>query len=210
MSGRLVLLPHKAWNVWNQDNREKVLRDERLDREQKVATAKDEQGKRRKLNYDNLRKDTNTKSIEDEEAEQSYRFHNADFARELEKEVQRKKRREGVADWQFGKGPFQGDGGQLWYNKRDSSARCSKSVAVEEKFSADGQQQAEQRSSSHSGEVKAVSTEETFALLRQKRLRREQNEGKKAAVLRAQHDVHGCGDGLGYSQQYHPKLARNK
>lgn len=33
MSGRLVISRHKSWHVWNQDNQEKVLRDERLARE---------------------------------------------------------------------------------------------------------------------------------------------------------------------------------
>jgi len=37
MSGRLVILPKKSWNVWNRDNREKVLRDERLEREKEEA-----------------------------------------------------------------------------------------------------------------------------------------------------------------------------
>lgn len=37
MSGRLVILPHKSWHVWNQDNREKVKRDERLHREAQAA-----------------------------------------------------------------------------------------------------------------------------------------------------------------------------
>eukprot|EP01029_Cantina_marsupialis_P023693 TRINITY_DN5969_c0_g1_i1.p1 TRINITY_DN5969_c0_g1~~TRINITY_DN5969_c0_g1_i1.p1 ORF type:complete len:352 (-),score=100.02 TRINITY_DN5969_c0_g1_i1:66-1121(-) len=40
MSGRLIILPHKKWNVWNRDNVEKVLKDERLDREAKEKDAK--------------------------------------------------------------------------------------------------------------------------------------------------------------------------
>jgi hypothetical protein len=34
MSGRLIILPHKSWNVWNRDNIEKVQRDERLHEEE--------------------------------------------------------------------------------------------------------------------------------------------------------------------------------
>lgn len=39
MSGRLVILPHKSWNVWNQDNVEKVLRDERIRDEKNAEEA---------------------------------------------------------------------------------------------------------------------------------------------------------------------------
>lgn len=38
-SGRLIILPKKSWHVWNQDNREKVLRDERLHREEQDERA---------------------------------------------------------------------------------------------------------------------------------------------------------------------------
>lgn len=34
MSGRLVILPHKSWNVWGRENKEKVARDERNAREE--------------------------------------------------------------------------------------------------------------------------------------------------------------------------------
>lgn len=40
MSGRLQILRHKSWNVWNQNNKEKVLRDERLDKELKEKKKK--------------------------------------------------------------------------------------------------------------------------------------------------------------------------
>lgn len=45
MSGRLVILRHKSWHVWNQDNQEKVLRDERIHRESEEAKRVD--GKRK-------------------------------------------------------------------------------------------------------------------------------------------------------------------
>ena len=39
MSGRLTLLQHKSWNVWNADNRARVERDKREDAERKKAAA---------------------------------------------------------------------------------------------------------------------------------------------------------------------------
>jgi hypothetical protein len=40
MSGKLKLLPHKSWNVWNRDNREKVLKDKRLLQEENDIKSK--------------------------------------------------------------------------------------------------------------------------------------------------------------------------
>jgi hypothetical protein len=39
MSGRLIILPHKSWHVWNRDNVEKVKRDERLHKEEQERKA---------------------------------------------------------------------------------------------------------------------------------------------------------------------------
>jgi hypothetical protein len=40
MSGRLIISRHKSWHVWNQDNVDKVEKDERLLEEQKEEEAK--------------------------------------------------------------------------------------------------------------------------------------------------------------------------
>ena len=42
MSGRLVILRHKKWNVWNQDNQERVLKDERLHKEKEEKRDKEQ------------------------------------------------------------------------------------------------------------------------------------------------------------------------
>ena len=49
MSGRLVISRHKSWHVWNQDNQEKVLRDERIHREKMEKQQQHEQTAIREL-----------------------------------------------------------------------------------------------------------------------------------------------------------------
>lgn len=55
MSGRLVILPHKSWNVWNATNKNKVLRDERLEREAAQHTAQIERANTQELTLSTLR-----------------------------------------------------------------------------------------------------------------------------------------------------------
>ena len=50
MSGRLVILPHKSWNVWNQDNKEKVLKDQRIHNEEVQRKADNERKHFQELN----------------------------------------------------------------------------------------------------------------------------------------------------------------
>jgi hypothetical protein len=54
MSGRLVILRHKKWNVWNQDNVEKVLKDERLAREEEEEKLKNEKTRLQEKNFEVL------------------------------------------------------------------------------------------------------------------------------------------------------------
>ena len=60
MSGRLVILPHKSWNVWNQDNKEKVLRDKRLFNEELQKKADNEKRQSQELNLQILQESANT------------------------------------------------------------------------------------------------------------------------------------------------------
>jgi hypothetical protein len=55
MSGRLVILRHKSWNVWNQDNREKVLRDQRLHQEEVSRKVEQEKKNSQELNLEILK-----------------------------------------------------------------------------------------------------------------------------------------------------------
>jgi hypothetical protein len=64
MSGRLVILRHKSWNVWNQDNVEKVLRDERLHRETIEEESTNQRSSSQRKNWQSL-------GIEDDVADQS-------------------------------------------------------------------------------------------------------------------------------------------
>lgn len=54
MSGRLVILRHKKWNVWNQDNQEKVLKDERLAREEEQEKFEKERKRTQEKNLEIL------------------------------------------------------------------------------------------------------------------------------------------------------------
>lgn len=54
MSGRLVILRHKKWNVWNQDNQEKVLKDERIAREEEQERHEKERKRTQEKNLEIL------------------------------------------------------------------------------------------------------------------------------------------------------------
>jgi hypothetical protein len=54
MSGRLVISRHKSWHVWNQDNQEKVLKDERLAREQEQENQEKERKRTQEKNLEIL------------------------------------------------------------------------------------------------------------------------------------------------------------
>ena len=72
MSGRLVILPHKSWNVWNQDNKEKVLRDQRLFNEELQNKADNEKRQSQELNLQILQE--SAKTSEDTSADECESF----------------------------------------------------------------------------------------------------------------------------------------
>jgi hypothetical protein len=138
MSGRLVILPHKSWNVWNRDNREKVQRDERLHREAGEAQAEREKEITQERNVALLRAEQREEDVERgysntvetfrlfEEAEQlqGAKLGNPDYLREKALKEQNLKKREGVPDLPLG-GDDRG-GVKPWYEKvrvRDGEVR---------------------------------------------------------------------------------------
>jgi hypothetical protein len=98
MSGRLVILRHKSWNVWNQDNREKVLRDERLHREEQEQNVDKKRNTKLEQNYLQLRNqnqsegdDTSTSAFQ-LLSDRPQKEANSDYVNE-QAEKQRKKRK---------------------------------------------------------------------------------------------------------------------
>jgi hypothetical protein len=134
MSGRLVILPHKSWNVWNQDNREKVLRDERLHKEQEDAAVE---------KNNKLLQEQNLASLKGEEVSGQYGSNFSgdhvsdslerfslfdDIEKQIETELQNKerlkeiaakekakKKKDGVDEWALGDGSYEHSKSKPWY-----------------------------------------------------------------------------------------------
>lgn len=64
MSGRLVILRHKSWNVWNGDNIEKVMKDERLHRENEEAKRKNIETKNQEYQLESLKKNADAEGLD--------------------------------------------------------------------------------------------------------------------------------------------------
>lgn len=140
MSGRLVILPHKSWNVWNQDNREKVLRDERLHREAEEAKAAREKQLQQEQNLEQLRSTgaENLTAVEDSESVVPFRLFedlekkhfaalgNEDYLKEKAAKELAQKKREGIADWALGEGSYESSGSKPWYARMGNSADLTK------------------------------------------------------------------------------------
>jgi len=98
--GGLVILPHKSWNVWNQDNKEKVARDERANSE--LIAAKEECRKvtLQQIRFERLTGKTITKKEEEERVQNALDTMNINdyikdkSMREIAKNINDKKERE--------------------------------------------------------------------------------------------------------------------
>ena len=120
MSGRLVILRHKSWHVWNQDNQEKVLRDERLEKEKEEESK----SKNRELLQEQqrevlLKTSSNSSShqdihdsshhekfclFDDPESIKVAQRENEEYMRETKEKERNIRKREGVADWSLSEG----------------------------------------------------------------------------------------------------------
>ena len=137
MSGRLVILPHKSWNVWNQDNREKVMRDERIHREAEEAKAEKDKLLVQEQNLELLRGDNSAKSNNSdlvdstvvpfrlfEDLEQSHfaKLGNEDFLKEKAAKELAQKKRDGIADWALGEGSYECSKSKPWYAQQQGGS----------------------------------------------------------------------------------------
>lgn len=125
MSSRLVILRHKSWNVWNTENREKVLRDERLHREHQELNSKAERFKTQESQRQELLKQNN---FTPEENQVRSSKPNNDYLIERNEQDRRKRKREGIADWELGEGSREKTGKRAWYE----SIECKEEDIVEE------------------------------------------------------------------------------
>jgi hypothetical protein len=140
MSGRLVILPHKSWNVWNQDNREKVMRDERLHREAEEAKVEKEKKLLQEQNLELLRAtngiDDKTSDAADAEVvpfrlfEDLERKHfdklgNEEYLKEKAAKELTQKKRDGIADWALGEGSYENSKSKPWFADLGSSSSSS-------------------------------------------------------------------------------------
>ena len=143
MSGRLVILRHKSWNVWNKDNQEKVLRDERLHREKLEAIEQQQRSKLQEQTIEELRigqspssQDSTTGNVssvaeakvipfrlfEDIERKSSAsKLGHQEFLKEEKEREQRKRRKEGLNDWALGEHSYEIARKAPWFEKPRSS-----------------------------------------------------------------------------------------
>jgi hypothetical protein len=206
MSGRLVILKHKSWNVWNQDNRERVLRDERIHREEEAAAQADKRKRTRSQIYNQLHGSEHDSDLPNNKVDRAS-YQNPEFIREKEQQDQLKRRREGLAEWQLGKGAFESKADQLWYNQTAKANIEDPKISIlhqsedpmkkfvnrtESWVQIESKQDEEESESLENNRPKSSHRkEDLISALRERRLQREKAESKKAAVLLARADIYG-------------------
>ncbi len=122
MSGRLVILPHKSWNVWNRDNREKVLKDEREHKEKQDLKSENNKKLLQEQNLDILRNETIQEKIvtpfrlfDDLEKKSTEQLTNDEYMKEKELKEAKSKKRDGTAAWGLGEGSVEVSNQKPWY-----------------------------------------------------------------------------------------------
>jgi hypothetical protein len=132
MSGNLKILVHKRWNVWNQDNQEKVLKDERLHREAIEKHAKDQQLLQQESDLEQLHNNINNISDVDAiniknnkpevfrlfgeiEDKINAELDNEEYRKEKEQKELLEKKKQGIDPWSLGDGSIEKSGISPWY-----------------------------------------------------------------------------------------------
>lgn len=110
MSGRLVILRHKSWNVWNQDNQEKVLRDERLNREQLEAESSTKKKKLSDSVYSSLSGERGISFVESQ----------TDSVKNNTDDKAKPKSDKALEDWKLGDGSRELGKFVPWYERKSS------------------------------------------------------------------------------------------
>jgi hypothetical protein len=135
MSSRLVILRHKKWNVWNPDNRERVLRDERLHKESLEQAQVTERLHTQDKIYESLtKKNDGSKEgnvepfrlFADIEAREKKKG-NDEYAKEKEEKRLAELKRENIAPWELGEGSLEKTSVKpFWYSSDARSNVVSK------------------------------------------------------------------------------------
>lgn len=125
-------MPHKSWNVWNRDNREKVLKDEREHREKEDANALKNNKLLQEQNLDILRGDDALDKCESaaivpfrlfDEIEKNglSATTNDEYMKEKDTKDKRTKQQDGTAAWGLGEGSREMSKSKPWYESMGST-----------------------------------------------------------------------------------------
>jgi hypothetical protein len=129
MSGRLIILRHKTWNVWNRENIEKVKRDERLHREEIELKRENERKINSELILHRFHEDGDVAEGERDinqtreimKSKTPYeKIENEEYRKEKEEKELLEKRREGSAPWALGEGSSEFKKISPWYLEKPS------------------------------------------------------------------------------------------